>query len=81
MLLGCDYCDSIRGIGPKRAMDLIREHRNISKILENIDTKKYTIPENWNYEKAKELFVNADVKDPKTVEVCEFVIYVTKLQY
>ena len=22
-LLGCDYCDSIRGIGPKRAYDLL----------------------------------------------------------
>ena len=27
--MGCDYCDTIRGIGPKRAIDLIREHKSI----------------------------------------------------
>ncbi|KAL6960114.1 Elongation of fatty acids protein 2 [Sarracenia purpurea var. burkii] len=69
MLLGCDYCDSIRGVGPKRAIEFIREHRNISKIIENIDGKKFTVPENWNYEAAKELFINPEVKDPKTIEV------------
>ena len=29
ILLGCDYCDSIRGIGPVSALKLIREHKNI----------------------------------------------------
>lgn len=29
ILLGCDYCETIRGIGPKRAIDLIREHKSI----------------------------------------------------
>lgn len=28
ILLGCDYCDSIKGIGPMRAMQLIKEHQN-----------------------------------------------------
>lgn len=27
--MGCDYCDTIRGIGPKRAYDLIKEHKSI----------------------------------------------------
>ena len=39
ILLGCDYCESIRGIGPKRAVDLIKQHRSIEKVLEHIDTK------------------------------------------
>ena len=39
ILLGCDYCDSIRGIGPKRAVDLIKQHRTIEGILKHIDTK------------------------------------------
>jgi len=29
ILLGCDYCDSIRGIGPVRALELIRQHKTI----------------------------------------------------
>ena len=39
ILLGCDYCDSIKGIGQKRALDLIKQHRNIETILKNIDKK------------------------------------------
>lgn len=69
ILLGCDYCESIRGVGPKRAIELITQHKSIENILENIDKKKYTVPENWNYKQARELFVNPDVTDPETVEV------------
>jgi len=47
ILLGCDYCDSIRGVGPKTALKLIREHKSIEKILENIDRSKYGIPDSW----------------------------------
>ena len=37
ILLGCDYCDSIRGIGPKRAVDLMKQHKSIDKILKHLD--------------------------------------------
>jgi len=47
ILLGCDYCDTIRGVGPKTALKLIREYGYIEKILQNLDRKKYTVPENW----------------------------------
>lgn len=48
ILLGCDYCDPIKGIGPKTALKLVREHGSIEKILENIgDASKYTIPDDW----------------------------------
>ncbi|CAF3869874.1 unnamed protein product, partial [Rotaria magnacalcarata] len=39
ILLGCDYCDSIKGIGQKRALDLIKQYRDIETILKHIDTK------------------------------------------
>lgn len=69
ILLGCDYCDSIRGIGPKRAIELIKTHKTLEKVLEHIDTKKYTVPENWIYKQARELFINPEVADPATIEV------------
>ncbi|KAL3801628.1 hypothetical protein HJC23_013133 [Cyclotella cryptica] len=47
ILLGCDYCDTIKGIGPKTALKLIREHGCIENILKNIDRKKYTVPESY----------------------------------
>lgn len=69
ILLGCDYCDSIRGIGPKRAMELIRQHKNIEGVISSLDQKKYPIPENWPYEQARKLFKEPDVKDPETLDI------------
>ncbi|KAF9168686.1 Elongation of fatty acids protein 2 [Actinomortierella ambigua] len=69
ILLGCDYCDSIKNIGPTRAVALIKEHKNIETILKNIDAKRYPIPEDWPYKDARELFLNPEVLDPSTVEI------------
>ena len=68
-MLGCDYCDTIRGIGAKRAKDLIDKHRCIEKVLENLDTKKYTVPEDWPYQEARRLFKEPEVTDPETLDV------------
>ncbi|NWU96679.1 FEN1 endonuclease, partial [Upupa epops] len=69
ILLGCDYCESIRGIGPKRAVELIREHKSIEKIVQRIDTKKYPLPDNWLHREAQQLFLQPDVVDPDSVEL------------
>ena len=47
ILMGCDYCDTIRGIGPKTALKLIREHKNIETILKHIDRKKFIVPDSF----------------------------------
>lgn len=47
ILLGCDYCDTIRGVGPKTALKLLREHGSIEGILAKIDTQKYAVPPSW----------------------------------
>ncbi|KAL3943087.1 MAG: hypothetical protein SGBAC_002820 [Bacillariaceae sp.] len=58
ILLGCDYCDSIKGVGPKTALKLIREHGNIETILEKgLNTsgkKKYEVPASWTPNKRNE---------------------------
>ncbi len=69
ILLGCDYCDSIKGVGPKRAIELIRQHRRIENIIEKIDTKKYPLPENWPFKEARRLFIEPDITDPSEVEL------------
>ncbi|XP_010094921.2 flap endonuclease 1 isoform X2 [Morus notabilis] len=56
ILSGCDYCDSIRGIGGQTALKLIRQHGSIENILENINKERYQIPDNWPYEEARQLF-------------------------
>ncbi|CAF1388380.1 unnamed protein product [Adineta ricciae] len=71
ILLGCDYCDSIKGIGQKRALDLIKQYRNIETILKHIDTKKYGIPEDWAFDQARGLFKEPNVLTGDAVEASE----------
>ncbi|KAL8143725.1 hypothetical protein V2J09_016757 [Rumex salicifolius] len=56
ILSGCDYCDSIKGIGGLTALKLIRQHGSIESILENINRERYQIPEEWPYQEARRLF-------------------------
>ncbi|XP_068985132.1 flap endonuclease 1 [Bombus flavifrons] len=69
IMLGCDYTSSIKGVGPKRAIELIKTHRSLEKIVENLDTKKFSIPEDWNYKEARLLFQEPEVIDPETIDL------------
>jgi len=70
ILLGCDYCESIRGIGPVRALELIKQYKSIEAILKVISKQdKYEIPENWNFQGARELFRNPEVLDPNSIQL------------
>ncbi|XP_017508085.3 flap endonuclease 1 [Manis javanica] len=69
ILLGSDYCESIRGIGPKRAVDLIRKHKSIEEIVRQLDPNKYPVPENWLHREAQHLFLEPEVLDPESVEL------------
>lgn len=68
-MLGCDYTDTIKGVGPKRAIELIRNHKSLEKIIENIDTKKFPIPEDWNYKAARLLFQEPEVSKVDDIAV------------
>jgi len=57
ILMGTDFNDGIRGIGPKKALKLIREHKELGKVIE---AKSLTI-ENW--EEVRRIFLEPNVKD------------------
>lgn len=61
ILLGCDYVDKIKGIGPVKAIELVKKHKTIEVILENLDKTKYPPPENWMYQEARRLFKEPEV--------------------
>lgn len=67
IMLGCDYCDNIRGVGPVTALKLIKEFGSLEKIIEHIESDttktKWKVPENWPYEEVRQLFINPDVID------------------
>ncbi|XP_072885556.1 flap endonuclease 1 isoform X1 [Hemitrygon akajei] len=69
ILLGSDYCETIRGVGPKRAIDLIRQHKSIEEIVKHIDTSKYTLPEDWMYKEARQLFLEPEVVQAESVDL------------
>jgi len=61
ILMGCDYTTTIKNIGPKRAINLIKEYNNIEGIIEKIQNgdkkfKKFIIPETFDYKSARNMF-------------------------
>jgi flap endonuclease-1 len=72
ILLGCDYLDPIKGIGPSTALKLIREYKDLEGVVEYFkSSNKYQVPEDWPFQDARLLFLEPDVRsadDP----LCDF---------
>ncbi|RLV95513.1 Flap endonuclease 1 [Spathaspora sp. JA1] len=73
ILLGCDYCETIKGVGPVTAFKLIKEHGSLDKIIEYINNNpgktKFKVPENWPYDEARQLFLKPEVVDASEVSL------------
>lgn len=69
IMLGCDYCDTIKGIGPKKSIELIQKHKSIEAALQQLDKKKYPPPVDWIYKEAAQLFAEPEVTDPEKIDV------------
>jgi len=69
ILLGCDYCDTIRGIGPKRAFELITKYKSIEEVIKHLDPAKYPLPGDWPYAEVRDLFLHPEVLDPTSIEL------------
>ena len=55
MLIVISECSHLitPGIGPKKALSLIQEYKNIETILTKIDKEKYPPPPDWPYKEAR----------------------------
>lgn len=74
ILLGCDYLDPIKGIGPSTALKLIREHKDLEGVVKHIQSQpkgKLSIPDDWPYADARQLFLEPDVR-PADDAQCDF---------
>ena len=71
IMCGCDYCDSIKGIGPVKALSLIKQHGTIEELLKHLDQTKYIVPDDWVsiVVEARKLFKNPDVVDTNGLEL------------
>ena len=72
ILLGCDYVDPVKGIGPRVALSLIREHKTLEAVVEHVEKSgKFTFPDDWPYQDARLLFLEPDVRKAEDPE-CDF---------
>lgn len=61
ILCGCDYCGTVKGVGPTRALDLIKKHGSLDAALAALDTTKFPPPDPFPYAEARRLFVEPEV--------------------
>lgn len=61
ILMGCDYVKRIPGIGPAKALQIIKKHTNVNNYINN-KKDKYVIPDNYinNYLNAYKMFTSED---------------------
>lgn len=90
ILCGSDYTDSIKNLGPVRALAFIKEYKNIEAVVEHLKKEnqnekrklKYIIPreEDFMYETAREMFKNPEVHKglPKVILLL-FLLLIIKL--
>ena len=63
ILMGTDFNEGVRGIGPKRALKAIRQHGNIEEVLRS---EEVSLPE--DYVEVRKLFLDPSVTDEYDLE-------------
>jgi flap endonuclease-1 len=58
ILIGTDFNDGIKGIGPKKALQLIKKHGNIENLMKNGVIEKIE-----NYEEVRKIFLEPEVNE------------------
>jgi len=61
ILSGCDYCDTLKGVGPSTAIRLLIQHGSLEKVLEELGPEK--VPENFRYQDARQFFQECEAVD------------------
>ncbi|KAI8069248.1 PIN domain-like protein [Gongronella butleri] len=79
ILCGTDFGTKIHGIGPVRALKLIKQHGSIEALLPHLDTRKYIPEEGFDFVAVRKIFHTLppipsdtrayDLKDPDTTMV------------
>jgi len=67
ILCGCDYCDTMKGVGPSTAIKLLLQHGTLEKVIEALGPEK--VPANFKYEAARMFFKECEAVD---TQKCEF---------
>lgn len=66
ILSGCDYCDTLKGVGPSTAIKLLVQHGSLEEVLKTIEQDK--IPANFDYQAARDFFRECESVDTKDIK-------------
>ena len=69
ILCGCDYCGTVRGVGPSTAFKLIKTHGSIEKAMASLAAAKGAPSDEMRYADARELFRSPEVLDPAAISL------------
>lgn len=68
ILCGCDYVDGIRGVGVVKALSMIRQHKDLAIIVEELRASpKYEVPDPYPVDQLREMFFKPEVTPAKDV--------------
>lgn len=66
ILSGCDYCDTLKGVGPATAIKMLIQHGTLEKVLEALGPEK--VPANFRYQEARDFFRECEAVDTSKVD-------------
>merc|ERR1712151_1013711 len=66
ILSGCDYCDTLKGVGPATAIRLLIQHGTLEKVIEELGEDK--VPKNFRYQAARDFFKECEAVDTNAVQ-------------
>jgi len=69
ILCGCDYCGTIKGVGPATAFKLLKTHGSLEKAIASLDASKRPDAEDWPIEATRALFTHPEVVDVESVQL------------
>jgi flap endonuclease-1 len=69
ILMGCDYCPRVPGIGPVKAFEAMQTHKTLEAVLASLDKTRHPVSDAFCFKEARELFVNPPVVPGDQVEI------------
>jgi flap endonuclease-1 len=69
ILCGCDFAGTIKGVGPKTALNGIRKHHTIELFLKSLNATKHPPPDPFPLDDVRQILMQPEVADPKNVSI------------
>jgi len=69
IMCGCDYCGTIRGVGPPTAFKMLKTHGSLERAISALEEARRPAPDEWPIDAARALFTQPETVDAASVEL------------